>query len=347
MSPADRLTRYPSVESYFSAWSAVADAARAEEQQIGQSSEGRPLVAYRFGRRGGTRVLLTSLIHGLEYIGALASLELMRRLFTNAGSRSERALGRTLADELELVVVPAVNPDGFAYNLSRLRAGLGTGKRANGRGVDLNRNFPAVGKARPWHPFAGSSWSWSPHYRGPGELSESESAAIARLARELRPDASLGFHSFGNLLLYPWGHTREANPREEEYRRLGDCFGGAPGVELPVGTPTSPTRYLVRQAIGLYPTAGDLDDWLDAELGTLAMTVEVSTLDARLLQPRHFLNPFWWMNPAAVEPTLDHLVPGLERWLGGVAELAEPKKVQPIRRGERLSARGRLKIAAR
>jgi hypothetical protein len=283
----------------------------------------------------------------MEYIGALAALELLRRLFTDAGGRSERALGDALAEELDLVVVPAVNPDGFAYNIDRLQAGRGAGRRANGRGVDLNRNFPAVAKVRPWHPFAGSDWRWSPHYRGTGELSESESSAVARLARELRPAASLGFHSFGNLLLYPWGHTREANPREAEYRRLGDCFGGAPGVDLPAGTPSVPTRYLVRQAIGLYPTAGDLDDWLDAELGTLAMTVEVSTLDARLLQPRHLFNPFWWMNPAALEPTLDHVVPGLQRWLGGVAELAAPRKVQPIRRAEQPAARSRLKLAAR
>jgi hypothetical protein len=65
------------------------------------------------------------------------------------------------------------------------------------------------------------------------------------------------------------------------------------------------------QARELYAISGDLDDWLDAELGTYAFTVEVSRPSLALLRPSRLTNPFCWMNPSEVRPTVKNTTPGV------------------------------------
>ncbi|MGK3997789.1 hypothetical protein [Sorangium sp. So ce1024] len=67
------------------------------------------------------------------------------------------------------------------------------------------------------------------------------------------------------------------------YRALGDAFRRA----LPRD------RYEVRQAARWYPTLGDMDDWLDANLGTLGFTVEISRPARSLGDLPRLLNPFF------------------------------------------------------
>ena len=122
----------------------------------------------------------------------------------------------------------------------------------------------------------------------------------------MRPAVSIGFHSFGNLLLYPWAFTSQPNPRARSYERPGRAFRGA--------QPRSP--YRVMQARELYATSGDMDDWLDAELGALAFTIEVSRPSLRLLRPSRVTNPFCWMNPQDVRATVKNSTPGVSALVG-------------------------------
>jgi protein MpaA len=76
------------------------------------------------------------------------------------------------------IIVPLVNPDGFALR-----------KRRNARGVDLNRNFPT----RNWQP--GSPRSRM--YGGPSPASEPETRAVMRIIARYRPDRIVTIHSIG------------------------------------------------------------------------------------------------------------------------------------------------------
>lgn len=290
---------YLGAEAFTEAWQSLAHVHRARASVAGNSVEGRPIHRFDFGAPSGPTVFLTALLHGVEVIGSVALLRAMERLFTTR----DRALAR-LREKARFVVLPIANPDAFADNMRRLARGSIAFRRGNARGVDLNRNFPHVGAAAPWHPFAGSRRPWSPHYVGPHPLSEPESRAVVAVADEVAPDVAIGFHSFGDMLLYPWAHTKRANPRAPAYRALGRAFASALR-----GAP-----YSVGQATQLYPTVGDLDDWLDARHQTLAFTVEVGALDRRLLHPRRAVNPFCWMNPtssAAIERIVDDLSPAI------------------------------------
>jgi predicted deacylase len=283
---------YPSSTEFERSWSELAGEAGARRRTLGHSREGRPIHGYELGSAHGDVVLLTGLIHGVELIGSMALHAVVRALASSAGD---------LLASTRFVVVPVVNPDAFARNMARLARGGRAWQRCNAAGVDLNRNFPTPARRRPRHPFAGSRFRFAPHYAGAAPFCEPETRALRDLVEGAPPALALGFHSFGELLLYPWGHTREQNPRGASYEALGAHFSRA----------LSQRPYAVRQACDFYPTAGDLDDWLDSSFGTLAFTVEVGHLDAGLLEPARWSNPFFWHNPRAAEATVRNVVPGV------------------------------------
>jgi carboxypeptidase T len=264
----------------------------------GTSVQGRPIPRYEFGRADGPVVLLTGLVHAVELIGSVALLD-----FVRDAVHSRAALLR----DARLVVLPILNPDSLHANDARIAGGRRAFRRGNARGVDLNRNFPRIAPASSPSPrgalslFSGSRFRLSPYYGGAHPFSEPETRAVRDVAREVKPVVSIGFHSFGNLLLYPWGFTSKPNPRARAYERIGADFRRA--------QPRS--RYAVMQARDLYATSGDMDDWLDAELGTLAFTLEVSRPSLALLRPSRITNPFCWMNPQDVRATVTNSTPGV------------------------------------
>jgi carboxypeptidase T len=285
--------KYLGLADFESRWRDLAARAGARETQVGSSVQGRPLWRFDLGSRDpqAPSVLLTALIHGVEVIGSVTLMDVVSRLIAEGGP----------PEGARYVVMPMVNPDAFANNMDRLSRGYSAHQRKNANGVDLNRNFPIVSSVKPWHPFSGSTYRRMPHYRGPRPLSEPESRAVYDVAMQIRPRLALGFHSFGNMLLYPWAHCRQANPRLPLYRQLANGFSRALG-NVP---------YRCRQAVDWYPTSGDLDDWLDVEFKTLALTVEVGGLDRRLLDPRRLFNLFWWMNPTRILSTVANVSPGV------------------------------------
>ncbi|MES1204866.1 MAG: M14 family metallopeptidase, partial [Pseudomonadota bacterium] len=287
---------YPNPDQLVALWRARVAAAGGTESVVGHSVAGRALWRFDLGRRDGDApaVLLTALIHGNEVIGSIALLEVVTRLADSGALRNQRQ---------RLVVLPMANPDGFAANMDRLDRGLPAWVRGNANGVDLNRNFPLVlqpGERPSRSPLAGSSWRVSPWFRGPHPLSEPESRVIADVARDVRPTLALAFHSFGQLLLHPWGYKRAPHPRASAYRALADTFLSG----------RVDSEFEVRQMASWYSIGGGLDDWLDTAFETFAFTVEVSRLDKRLFHPR-VVNPFWWSNPVDKKAALDQVVPGV------------------------------------
>ncbi len=136
---------------------------------FGTSVDGRPLVAWR--RQGGPtptrRVLAVGVIHGEEPAGR-AITDLLMTL--------------PLPTDLELWIVPTLNPDGEAV-----------GRRTNSHGVDLNRNFPTGWLAPGTDPLTSGGYD-----SGPGPASEPETQAVMALVRAIGPQLTLWYHQ-------PWG----------------------------------------------------------------------------------------------------------------------------------------------
>jgi murein peptide amidase A len=147
--------------------------AEASSSLLGHSEGGRPIVAIRVGDPHGFRVLVVGCIHGNEY----------------AGIAVVRALER-LHPQIDLWLVPNLNPDGFAR-----------GTRQNGRGVDLNANWSAQ-----WR---GGGRAWDTYYPGPHPFSERETRVGRNLILRIRPRATIWFHQHMNLV-WAWGPSTVA-----------------------------------------------------------------------------------------------------------------------------------------
>ncbi|HET7274493.1 MAG TPA: M14 family zinc carboxypeptidase [Longimicrobiaceae bacterium] len=109
-------------------WSAIGpiidESGNLEREEIGQSGEGRPLYSVRFGD-GPTRVLLWSQMHGDESTATMALAD----IFNFFAESPDHPLVEQLADELTIVAVPMLNPDGAQRF-----------QRRNAYGVDVNRD---------------------------------------------------------------------------------------------------------------------------------------------------------------------------------------------------------------
>jgi murein peptide amidase A len=153
------------------------------------------------------------------------------------GARHVRPLAGCPWGDADIYTVPNLNPDGLA---------LGT--RLNGRGVDLNRNFPS-----DWKPIGSRG---SPQYSGPRTFSEPETRLAARIIREIEPEVTIWFHQHHEAepLVRAWGRSapmarRYAALARLPFRRLPWLAGTAPNwqnhafpgtasfvVEMPRGT---------------------------------------------------------------------------------------------------------------
>ena len=128
---------------------------------LGQSARGRSISAFELGDpTSATKMLVVGCIHGNEGAG----IAVARSLITAPPPSA-----------IDLWVIPDLNPDGLAR-----------GTRQNGRGVDLNRNFPYR-----WRPLGHPG---SLHYSGTRPLSEPESRIASDLISRIRPSVSIWFH---------------------------------------------------------------------------------------------------------------------------------------------------------
>ncbi len=185
-----------------------------EKFSIGNTLQGRNIWAVRLTKypdivSSKPEVLYTALTHAREPQGMMNLIYFMWHLLQNYGSDS----GATyLVDNRQLYFVPVINADGYEAN-RRISPSGGGMRRKNMRnvvtdndsyGVDLNRNY-----GYKWGlDDAGSSpYTTSATYRGAGPFSEPEILSVALFCVSQNIKVAFNYHSYGNLLLYPWDHT--------------------------------------------------------------------------------------------------------------------------------------------
>lgn len=240
------------------------------------------------------QTLIFGNIHGNEVISSETALGIVAHLCaTTLEPRVAELL--TAAD---VTVVPALNLDARESAADVLTGARRWARmqRANGHGVDLNRNFPWPAQARDvWHPLAGTRWRLLPWYRGAGVASEPESQAVIALATQLKPVAAVSLHSVGRLFLYPYAYQRRAPAALASFQAMASAFQACQGT----------AKYKIAQSRSWYAILGDLDDWLYSTFGTLAVTIELDRPLAGVgANPLRLLQPVLWMNPRTPEPSV-------------------------------------------
>lgn len=177
---------------------------------------------------------------------------------------------QNLLDNTELYFVPCVNPDGYIYNETIQPGGGGMwrkNRRNNGDGsfgVDLNRNY-----GYQWgHDDSGSSPNGSSDvYRGTQPFSEPETQNIQQFCLQHNFQLALNHHTFGNLLVHPWGYDNQQTSDSTIFQEFADLMTRKNGYIHGTGS----------QTVG-YVVNGDADDWMYGEQQTknkiISMTPE-------------------------------------------------------------------------
>jgi len=221
---------------------------------IGNSVEGREIIAYTYGE-GENTVLFVGGIHGgYEWNSILLAYEMIDHIATTPDM---------IPSDLQVVIIPNLNPDGL-YTATGLEGRFvatdiasnamhetGVG-RFNAHDVDLNRNF-----ACNWAPE--SSWRGNTVSAGAAAFSEPEAIALRDVVAETEPIAVTFWHSRANNVY------------------ASECNNGVlPKTLTIMNAYATAGNYGAVPVFDAYPITGDAEGWL-ASLGIPAITVELET----------------------------------------------------------------------
>uniref|UniRef100_A0A3P9JVI2 Carboxypeptidase A1 n=1 Tax=Oryzias latipes TaxID=8090 RepID=A0A3P9JVI2_ORYLA len=179
---------------------------------IGQSYEARPLSVLKFSTGGTNRraIWIDTGIHAREWITQASGIWFAKKIVTDYG---RDPILTDILNGMDILLEIVTNPDGYEYTHTTNRLWRKSRKpnpRSNCIGVDLNRNWDS-GFGGP----GASSNPCSETYHGPRAHSESEVKSIVDFVKTHgNIKAFISIHAYSQLLLYPYGHTR--NPAKDQ-----------------------------------------------------------------------------------------------------------------------------------
>jgi carboxypeptidase T len=256
-------------------------------------------------------MILMGLHHAREHLSSEIAIMFVEHLL---GNKSIPAIAELL-DKRDLWILPMVNPDGGEFDI---KTGVYQYWRKNRRnngdfsfGVDLNRNY-----GFQWGTGGSSKFGFADTFMGKQPFSEPETQAVRDFIKNL-PNVKvlLSLHTFSELVLYPWGHTKNKIADSKDIQIF----------ETMAKTMAKWNGYKPMQSSGLYIASGDTCDWAYGELGIYAFTFELSpasSLGAQGFYPgaqiidRVFqanIKPFLYMLELADDPARSISGPTFER----------------------------------
>ena len=216
------------------------------------------------------QILYTAIHHAREPNSLSQLIFYMWYLLENYDEDNEI---KSIVDNTELFFVPVINPDGYLYNEKTDPNGGGFWRknRKNGNGVDNNRNYDYYINGDPvdgiWGGEGASNDPNNQTYHGTAPFSEVENQAIKWFCEQHYFVMALNNHSYGELLLYPYGYANDVpTPENELFEIVSEVLVSQNGYDNILSS-------------GLYPAAGDSDDFMYGTIGThdkiYAMTPEI------------------------------------------------------------------------
>ena len=260
---------------------------------LGLSYEGREILAVRLSDNPQQyepqepTVWFDALHHAREPMSAESLLYWLDWLLAHQQQTEIQRLLQTR----NILIIPCVNPDGYAYNQQLFPNGGGLWRKNRRQnddgsyGVDLNRNY-----GWEWGNNKGSSGlPNNQSYRGESPFSEPETEKMQQLLHEQPPNISISVHSFGNQWMYPWGYQSQPT---DDIRRF----------EYYSTLMTNKNHYDNRSAWALFgATNGASDDYHYGQLNSLAFTVEVGGREDG-----------FWPKPERIEPLSQTVLSGYQ-----------------------------------
>lgn len=292
---------YRSLEAVLARLAALVanDPGRVTHVDLGLSLEGRLLRGVRITNPGADDrpvVVVQACQHAREWISVAATMYAAEQ-FATAAEGTELDV---LLDQVELVVVPVANPDGYAYSWDVDR--FWRKNRREGYGVDTNRNWSVA-----WGGEGASPDPAAENYHGADPFSEPEPAAMRDFVTgEPGVVAMLDVHSYGQLVLYPWGY----DAADSEDHAL---FSALAADIADTMTAQHGQQYVPLQSAELYPAAGNAADWAYGTFGIYGVALE--------LRPAQEEDGGFVLPPSAIEPTGDEVLHAITELIDAAVEL--------------------------
>ncbi len=212
--------------------------------------------------------------HAREPISLEVNMAILNHIIDNYGTDPEITEN---VDNTQIWFVPLVNPNGHKVVIDEQNVWMRKNICDNNEngvldvtgynvvdGVDPNRNYG-------WE-WGGASTDWtSETYQGPNAFSEPETQAVRDLFAEHHFLAGLTYHSYGELILYPYGYAYGViAPDQAALSELcTDMALSIPGQSGGFYTPEAGWE--------LYPATGTTDDYAYGTYGIFEYTVELAT----------------------------------------------------------------------
>lgn len=241
---------------------------------IGTSELGRDLPVVILGDVNAEHhVLIHGSIHGREHSCTWLLMALL-----------DYWTGRGIGDfgDVCFHIIPMVNPDGvtivqtgelpvelksvYDWDVAQGYTSLSLEEyasqwKANGKGVDLNRNFDAG-----WELFEDRGSASSERYKGEEPFSASEAEALRSYTLRYDFDVTVSYHAMGSIIYYEYGSRTDVNAASLDLSRtIGNING-----------------YLSLGSDGL--DAAGYKDWAIDSLGIPSLTIEIGSESAPLKQ---------------------------------------------------------------
>ncbi len=253
---------------------------------LGTTADGRSIYHFIIGNpQAEKKVFINAGIHGREYMTCQLVMKQMVSYLQNIKEENmyDGISYSSMWQKCAVHVVPMINPDGVTisqYGLSGILTSEVRGNveeiaireggiensyyytrwKANGNGVDINRNFDAL-----WEQYDdGVGQPSADHYKGTAPGCEVEAASLIRLTEQEQFQATISYHTQGSVIYWYFaqegtlyedtkslaevisnvtGYPTDANYEYLDpagYKDWGISKKGIPGLTIEVGTETSP-----------------------------------------------------------------------------------------------------------
>lgn len=259
---------------------------------IGKSEYGRDLVAVELGK-GPAGILINGAHHAREWISTILIMSMIDR-YAQAHA-ADASIGnmavRRILEQTTIRFVPMVNPDGVTLQQTGLRAfpkadwpalikmnqGSTNFKRwkANGKGVDLNRQYPAKWEGIS-NPASGPNYM---NYKGKQPAQAKETMALIHYTKQVQPEIAVAYHSSGEILFWHF-HTDKNNLARD--RKIASTVSNMTGYSL--------------VAPKANPSGGGYTDWFIQQFGRPGLTPELGNNAGPTNVPLAEFDSIWGQN---------------------------------------------------
>ncbi|WP_100405673.1 M14 family zinc carboxypeptidase [Bacillus solitudinis] len=261
---------------------------------IGKSEYGRNIYAISLGK-GNSTIFVNGSHHAREWLTTNLNLYMLEQYAqayrSNRSYDGGRYPLRSILNNTTIWFVPMINPDGVELQQNGLSSfpakdhaaliAMNNGSRdfkrwkANGKGVDLNRQYDAN-----WSTIRNNTGKPSfANYKGPSPHSSSETKAIVDFTKRIDPEMAVNYHSSGEILFWNFLQSGSQFQRDLSYATQ---IGRMTGYRLIPG--------------GSNPSGGGMTDWFIQDYKRPAFTPELGRYVGATNLPLSAFDRAWKQN---------------------------------------------------